>query len=438
LEDNSRFWVWQGLAQMLACFRRTQESEANLPDSDVVLGCAELALARLENVPSELPGNLPEGDVWSGYRETSWEHALRLADEVFTWPPAVDDQGLQSRFLEVIKAAFSTENPMMQLICATTIRPFHWFLTDERRQLHYELVWNKPKHASVLSWSLSIARFYPDTDRAKIFRLLLDRGDLTDPSHLAGSLGKQVGVGSMHVFVNGLRSAVAEIARNTITSPDSFPLLQDASNRSEFLRGLIFGMKEQAKLVSSLYPQLAADYGDWSLSVWRIMRAHRKKRDESEGVVLFAMHWSEKKEGQGDRTHLKLWWQHLQPLFSAVIREGGRPDCFTLLFQLRAGEYNDLSTPEELLGLIEGFVERIRTGALAGAMDLKQQEPADEDYHSWRECAEHAAEAIESLRNDGSLRTDVQREHAHRLLTALAAEPIRSSHAVFGLHRLQN
>jgi hypothetical protein len=102
------------------------------------------------------------------------------------------------------------------------------------------------------------------------------------------------------------------------------------------------------------------------------------------------------------------------------------------------GEYNDLTTPEELMGLVETFVERIRGGALAGAPDLDQRIPERDDYHSWRECAEYAAEVVESLRSDGSLRTDLNREQAHKLLSTLAAEPIRCSHAVIGLHRLQN
>ena len=88
--------------------------------------------------------------------------------------------------------------------------------------------------------------------------------------------------------------------------------------------------------------------------------------------------------------------------------------------------------------MVAMFVERIRAGAVAGTMDLDERLPEGDDYHSWRECAEHAAEAIDSLRNDGSFRTDLQREEAHRLLSTLAAEPIRCSHAVVGLHRLQN
>jgi len=437
LQDPSRFRVWQGLTQMLAYFRRSREVETDEPASDVVLGCTELALAVLNNVPTELPGSLPEGDVWSGYRETAWGHALRLADEALTWRPVSDDQEFQSRFIEVIKAAFATEHPLVQLVCTITVRPWHWYRNAERRQLHDELVWNVPKHASVLKWSLSRLGTVADVDRARIFRLLLNRSDLADAKQIARSLGQYVGSGSMHVFLDGQRSAAAEVARESVNSPDVFPLLQDASNRSEFLRGLIFGMKEHAKLMSD-HAELAADYGDWTLKVWRILRAQRKERNESEGVVLLAMHWLEKAEWQRDRTTLKPWWQHLQPLFATVIHEGGRPDCFTLLFKFRGGQYNDLATPEELLGLILAFVERIRAGALAGKLDMDKRTPEHEGYHSWRECAGHAAEAVESLHNDGSLRIEMHREWAHRLLSTLATEPIRSSRAMVAIHRLQN
>ena len=90
------------------------------------------------------------------------------------------------------------------------------------------------------------------------------------------------------------------------------------------------------------------------------------------------------------------------------------------------------------MSLLETFVERIRTGTLAGSIDLDQRGPEDGDYNSWRDCAEHAAEAIESLHNDGSLETDLHREKAYELLSVLAAEPILCSHAMDGLHRLQN
>ena len=197
-------------------------------------------------------------------------------------------------------------------------------------------------------------------------------------------------------------------------------------------------MKEQAKHMWT-NTELAADYGTWALKVWRVLRAHRQRRGESENVVLWTLHSLEKKaRQQQDKTKLKVWWQHLQPLVNAVATEGGRPDCFTLFFHLREGEYNDLTTPEELIRVDEAFTERIQKGLRAGNMRLDDINQEQQEWHSWRESVEHLAEAIDSLRCDGSLQSDEQREQAHRLLSLLEAEPIRSSKAIEVLHHLQN
>src|SRR5437879_2084916 len=133
----------------------------------------------------------------------------------------------------------------------------------------------------------------------------------------------------MIVLQSGRRSAVAELAREAVENPERLPLLHDNTLRHEFMRQLAFGMKEQASYAWN-HTELAADYGTWALKIWRVLRFHRQRRGESEGVVLIAMHWLEKKERrQRDKAKLKIWWQHLQPLINAVVTEGGRPDCFT-------------------------------------------------------------------------------------------------------------
>lgn len=197
-------------------------------------------------------------------------------------------------------------------------------------------------------------------------------------------------------------------------------------------------MKEQAKHSTS-HPELAGDYADWALKIWQLLRLNRRKRNESEGVVLLVMHWLSKHDEFGrNRDLLRSWWKALIPLFDAVTREGGQSDCFTLLFQLHGGEYNDLTSPAEMMHLIETFFDRISAGMVTGTMNLDEVASENEDYHSWRECAERAATTIDSLRSDGSLQTELQRETAHRLLSQLAAEPIRASKAIEAIHRLQN
>jgi hypothetical protein len=122
LDDSSRFWIWRALREMLLCFRKT---EGTTPDADVIVGCAELALGRIETLPVALPGSLPERDVWTGHRESPWEHALRLADEALTWPPVNDDAAYRLRFEETLISAYEGGDPLVQLICTITIRPWH-------------------------------------------------------------------------------------------------------------------------------------------------------------------------------------------------------------------------------------------------------------------------------------------------------------------------
>jgi len=242
----------------------------------------------------------------------------------------------------------------------------------------------------------------------------------------------------MWVFNDGKRSSVAELAREIVDAQGTFPLLSNIKVRNEFFGSFIFGMKEQAKHRTS-HPELVSDYADWALKIWQLLRSNRRKRNESEGVVLLTMHWLGKRdEFGGNRDLIRPWWKALVPLFDAVAREGGTSDCFTLLFQLHSGEYNDLTSPEELMRLIEILSRRISAGAMSGTMNLDEVTRENENCHSWRECAEYAATTIDSLRCDASLRTELQRETAHHLLSQLAAEPIRSSKATEAIHRLQS
>lgn len=437
LRDSHNWWVWRSLAEMFDRFRKLYDDK-KFPPEELVRGCAELALTFLKDVPSKLPGELPKDGVWTGHRDTEWNCALKLADSVLTWQPVANDQTIQNEFERIMEAAFQTGEPLVQLVCTTTVRPWHWFRSAQRGQLHDRLVWNLPKHASVLTWSLGRISNYSDTDRTRVFRLLMKRADVDDSKQLAHRLGHYVGRCSMVVYPNGQRSAVAELVREAIETPERFPLLADHTNRHEFLRHLVFGMKEQAKHMSN-NTELAVDYGQWALKAWRVLRSHRQRRGESEGIVLIGLHWLEKKErGQNDRAKLRVWWDNLQPLLNAVTTEGGRPDCFTLFFDLRDGEYNDLTTPEELIRLGEMFTERIRKGAQDGSMKLDEIDQEHQEWNSWRESADHLAETIDSLRRDGSLQTDLQREQAHHLLSQLASEPVRSGKAIEVLHRLQN
>jgi hypothetical protein len=437
LQEANRVWVWRSLAQMLNCFRRLHKDK-DAPPEALIRDCAELALSVLRDVPSEMAGKLPEDNLWVGCPDTPWVHALMLADAALTWFPITDDEPIQSEFIGIVEKAFLTRQPLIQLICTTTVRPWHWLRSPERRQLHDRLIWNLPTHASVLTFSLGRIVRYPDNDRARIYKLLLNRTDVENSKSLADVLGHYIGRESMFLSPDGQRCRVVDLARDVIAAPNSFLLLRDRVNRNEFLRAFIFGMKEQATGMW-LYTELAPDYGKWALDAWRMLCQDRHQRMESEGVILLSMHWLEKKSRQQrDKAKLRVWWENLQPLIDAVATEGQRPDCFTLFFTFHRGEYNDLTTPEELIRLGTIFTERILNGLRSGSMDLNKINPELQDWHSWRDSTELLAETIESLHRDGNLRTEVQYEQAHRLLSQLAAEPICSSKASEVLHRLQN
>jgi hypothetical protein len=431
LQVGGRLWVWRELARFLETFRRVKDGKT-APPQEIVTLSANLALFTLKNSAPEVAGDLPEEGIIH-YSETGWSGALALADAALTWEPAASDEAIQAAFSQILETAFAAGNPMAQFVCANNVRAWHWFRDSERRQLH-ERLWRLPKHANVLAALLSGTRHYSDADRSKVFRTLLNRDDVQEPKKLAHWLGQHIGIDSMIVFPDGKRSAAAELARDVMENSEAFGLLRDNVNRREFLRQFAFGMKEQANAMWSR-TELASDYGSWARQIWRVLRLHKQRRNESEGVVLITMHWLEKKERQNrDRAKVKIWWDSLQPLFNAVVAEGGRGDCFTLFYNLHGGEYSDLATPEELIQMGELLAEKIRQ---AGSLSLDDTDPAQQEWHSWREITELIAETVNSIRRDGLLQNDAQRDRAHRLLLVLAAAPIRSLRAVEVLHRLQ-
>jgi hypothetical protein len=201
--------------------------------------------------------------------------------------------------------------------------------------------------------------------------------------------------------------------------------------------GFVFGLKESAKHWAN-HAELAEDYGDWVLKIWRKLHEVRQKRHQSEDIILFAMHWLKSRDFPDRRECLVPWWGALQPLFAAVIAEGGISDCFILLFNLGDGTYNDLIAARELIPLIETFAKRMVLGSKERHIDLDANLSDQGEYNTWRECLRHAVEALEWLRKSDGLRTEFDRERTHGVLSMLAAEPLRISKAVEALHQLQN
>ena len=438
LAARDRFWVWVMLLTSLKSFRKTRASETDLPPADVVSGCVELALWEVEDIPLVMEGSLPDGGAWSGHRESSWEHALKLVDEAMTWPPARDDAEVQSRFRQVMERALAREDPLIYLTCVISVRPWHWFRFPDQRERNIDLIWLQQKQARVLAWAISHLDCWPDAESTKVFRMLLARSDLFRATEVAHSIGSHLGGRSMFVFDEEKRSATADVVWETISTPERFSLLDDDATRSEYFCQLMFGMKEQASLYSTIYPQLASDYGRWSHEIWKVVHSQPRTRKASESILHFALHWLEKRPDSAERDSLKIWWEHLLPLMKEVAAGGSRPDCFILFFNLEGGKYNDLTIPEVLLEIASIFSSRTAEAARTGSIDLDEINQEAEDYNSWRTCAGHAANLIRSLDKDGSLRTELQQETAHHILSLLAAEPVSSPEAREALHHLRN
>lgn len=441
LQDPQKFWILEALECVLEKYQRFKEKGARVqPSSSLVESCANIAIAILESTPyGIIDDELKQRgghDVWFP-PETLWRHALALADAALVWPPA-SNQALQDRFERILVDALTKGNNSVQVTIAWSIRPWHWFRTEDRRKLHNELIWKTPRQARVLISFLGATHYARDRDRCEICRLLLQRDDLNQPAELAEKLGELIGHYGMRVFTDIGRSSIAVLAREVIQNPDKFPLIGDRESRVNFFRSLAFGMKEEAKHRWEM-TDLATDFGTWNLKIWRLLLPIRTKRRDSEGVVLFALHWLEGKEDQNrDITKLRVWWQHLLPLVSAVANEGGRPDCFTLFFNFRDNQMHHLLHPEELFDCVDSLLTRLASGLQSGSLDLDSRDPDRGVYSSWREVLQHAAESLDALRAGGLLQNDFLRERSRELLARMASEIFDLDAARTALYRLQN
>jgi hypothetical protein len=442
IQEPQKFWILDALESVLEKYQHFKKKDAEVqPSPSLVERCAHIALTILESTPygisDERLKQRSGHDVWFP-PETLWRHALALADAALVWPPASSDQGIQDRFERILIDALTKGNNCVQVTIAWSIRPWHWFRTEDRRKLHNKLIWKTPRQASVLISFLVATQYTLDRDRCEIYRLLLQRDDLDQPAELAAKLGELIGHYSMRVFTDIGRSSIAALAREVIENPDKFALTHDRESRVNFFRSFAFGMKEEVKHRWET-TDLAADFGTWNLKIWKLLLPIRTKRRDSEGVVLFALHWLEKKEGDNrDITKLRVWWQHLLPLVRAVANEGGRPDCFTLFFNFRDKQMHHLLHPEELFDCVDSLLSRLTSGLQSGSLNLNSRDPDRDVYSSWHEVLQHAADALDALRAEGLLQNDFHRERSRELLARMASETFNVDAARTALYRLQN
>ncbi len=433
-EDNA--WIWDAFKVVLHSYQKDREQpNSPRPPPEFVRACADLGMAIFSYIPADLPGKLPEGQVWTGYRDSAWTRALDLLDEALVWDPARDDQTLQAEFITVIERAFASGSPLLQLLCSSRMRPYHWLRSPQRRTLYRRLVWESPSDPRIPLWSVSTASRAGDVERTEIYRLGLNLTSLAEAHDLAGSIGNFLGICCILVLEPAKqRSTAAVLTREIIADPARFPLLRNPENQAEFWHHFAFGLKERAML-DPTQAQLAPEYGQWMRAAWKAMRACQA-RNRSETIILFATHWMERKNSD-DTAKLLPWWQSVQPLLTDVVTEGSPADCFNIFFNFRDGPFNHLANLGDVLGFVDRFADRLISGTRAQTLDLDVKDSANDEHHSWRECANYAAQTVESLFKGGLLLTALQLDHAHRLLTRLSAAPIRSPDAAKALHSLQ-
>lgn len=438
LDDPSRFWVLDAFEDLLEKHRNSGVDSTDVaPPEALVRGCAELALTVLETVPTGVTDMPESGNTWHR-PETVWCHALALADSALVCAPVKDDPSLQLRFERVLVDAYQNGDAGIQVAISWSVRPWHWLHSEERRVLHNKLVWQTPRQATVLISSLAATQNERDRNRAAIYRMLLERTNIDKPEALAKELGELCGRYSMIVFTDIGRSAVADLAREVIDDPTRFSLLNERDARVQFLHSFAFGMKEVAQHHWDDL-DLITDYATWSLKIWRHISSIRQKRQESEGIVLFAMHWLEGKEPEDrDIGKLRVWWRQLLPLVQAVIEEGKRPDCFTLLFNLTDPKMHHVLQAQELLDSVESLLRRLAPEVQSGRVSLDEVDREGDDYNSWRDVLKNAAEALEAGRASGLLQNDWQREKSRQLLAIMAAPPFDVEAARKGLYYLHN
>lgn len=416
-------WFWDLLSEFLEKYRVWIDDQ---PDPRIIEACASISLEALERIPHEIPAD--RLDCWPS---TPWMRALKLADTALTWSPSRDDSSLQGRWVSIIQRTFREDNPTLHVAFLSNVRNWHWLRTSER-QRETTLILEKAKNGGVLRSFLRIIFSQPDMHRTIVLEGMLKRSDISESVEFMDQFGRGIGYNALHEFNDIGRSAISELLRDILADIDKFKLLTSLTMRAAFLHGVSFGLKEKAKTnVKSC--DLASDFGVWNLRIWQLLGPMRIKRMGSKDVVLFAIHWLERKDAQFIN-YLKIWWANIIVLLRAIVVSGERPDCYILFFQFRDGAFNHLMAASELFELIEVLTDRL---AFLSLGEIEFIDHKNEEFHSWQEVMNYAASAIESARVATLFASDIERERAGNLLSKLAGPPFNAYSAKIGLHKLQ-
>ena len=442
LANENNKWFWEGLEKLLESARGAADGKAPAvttpPDPELVRACAELALEVVKQLPTKFDGKMPDGDSWSGCRETVWTRALRLADEALMWEPARNDSVIKDRFCQVVRTVFCGTEPLPQLTCVVRVRPWHWMHWRVDGENGSWLVWRLANHPATLRWALGrLLRYDADVGRVNVLSHILNRRFELPSDKLTGEVGKNVGIYAMAWRVDS-RSVAVDMADEVLDHPGRFPLLEAPANSRSFWGGFVYGLKEQAKHTVRL-ADLSRDFGRWILAAWRRLGSTELEAAEagrSGSVILHTLYWlGEADSKTQDASLLRPWWDSLRPLLREVAERGSMDDCFSLFFNLRDQDFHHLATVEDVLGWAELLARRFRPVEGVAAVDLDDR-PARGGGHTWRECLGYAASAVGSLRQAGKLSDERVKERARAVLAEMQAPPLRVPEAGEELHRL--
>jgi len=400
-----------------------------------------LVLAMLNEGPGDAGRRLPgfstpsaslKETLW--VKETPWVGAVRFADAVFAQPPISDDRAAQNEFESLLTGAMREGEPDLQRVIAMEVRAWHWFRTPERRALHDELFYQKASCESVTASAFGRLAHWPPSERERVFRRLLQREDKRQ--ELAEILGNALGWESILLDTENNRLPAADLAREAIEKPASFPFLASPEIRREFLRHFVIGMTEAAKRVCG-FRELADDFADWSHRAWLELNALEGENRDPRGVVLFVSHWLGRQYGHGEREVLRHWWLCVSRMLVEVIRRGNMNDIFTLFATLRDGGLRNLATVDELFEFFGAYLDRIEHGPDEGVFPVEADYPDENGQPGWREVADCIADILAGLLDEGRLVNGSHMQLARRLLLRLATECAGSRKAADSLLRFE-
>jgi hypothetical protein len=244
-------------------------------------------------------------------------------------------------------------------------------------------------------------------------------------------LGEIVGLHAI-ALVDDARTPMVALTEEVVSRPETFALLNDLDVRRRFLHSVLHGLADAARQFASL-TFLAPDYGRWTLTIWRVLRALAPKPSLPHEALLSAMHWLSRhgRRQTNDPVALRHWWSAIHPLLLAAIREGTPRDPEEVFRQLRDDDYAAVMSGEDLFTLVEALGERLST--------LAEAPPAgDSEHRHLRQAADYAARGIDAAHRRGQLKAPALSERAYDLLDSLARSPVPSRVAATVVQRIQH